>query len=257
LFAVLPLMPVAVALAGQPDAATVQAFERYAAGREQAMAQRANSPGGFLQVANSPARLRDVKNGEILVEPYRGDGMLEAPDGIIHDWLGAVFLPGVGLDHVIRFVQDYNHHKDFYKPEVVDSKLLSRDGNTFRIYLRLLKKKVITVVYDTEHTVVYRKLDANRWQSRSVMTRSQEIDGAGKPGEHPVPPDKDHGFLWRMNSYWRFEQRDGGTYVECEAITLSRAVPTGVGWLINPIVRTLPRQSLELTLEDLHRALVH
>ena len=243
------------AWAGQPSGETVQAFNRYVHQREAAMEQRITNPGSFLWVADSPARMRDVMSGQTVVEPRNSGGMLEVPGGIIHDWTGAVFIPKVSVDHVIQFVQNYDHHKDYYKPEVVDSKLLSRDGNTFKIFLRLLKKKVITVVYDTNHTVVYQKLNADKWQSRSVMTQSREIDDPGKPDEHPVPPEKDHGFLWRLNSYWRFQQRDGGVYVECEAITLSRTVPTGVGWLVNPIVKVLPRQSLTMTLDNLHKAL--
>lgn len=245
-----------VAWAGQPAAETVQAFDHYVRQREASIEKRAASANHFLWAADSPARMRDVLSGHTAVESRNDGGMLDVPGGIIHDWTGAIFIPKVSVDQVIRFVQDYDHHKDYYKPEVVDSKLLSRDGNTFKIYLRLLKKKVITVVYDTRHTVVYRKLDANRWQSRSVMTQSREVDDAGKAGEHAVSPGKDHGFLWRLNSYWRFEQKDGGTYVECEAITLSRAVPTGVGWLVNPIVKTLPSQSLTMTLDNLRAALV-
>ncbi|MCX6625358.1 MAG: hypothetical protein NTY38_30720 [Acidobacteria bacterium] len=253
--AVIMLFGPAMASAGQPRQETVDAFDRYVKGREAALEQRAADPRKFLWAAESGTRLEQVKNGRTAVEPRNPGGMLEVPGGIIHDWAGAVFIPEASLHQVVTFVQNYDHHKDYYKPEVVNSKLLSRDGNTFKIFLRLLKKKVITVVYDTEHTVVYRQVDNRRWQSRSVMTRSREVDDPGKPGEHPVAPEKDHGFLWRLNSYWRFEERDGGVYVECEAITLSRTVPTGVGWLVNPIVKTLPRQSLEMTLDNLHSAL--
>jgi hypothetical protein len=67
-------------------------------------------------------------------------------------------------------------------------------------------------------------------------------------GGRELPPGQDHGFLWRLNSYWRFEERDGGVYVECEAISLTRNVPLGLGWLVNPIIRSLPRESLANTL---------
>ena len=243
--------------AGQPEPKTVQAFDRYVHQREAAMEARAANPAKFLWVTESSTRLQQARNGQTVVEPHSEDGMIEVPGGIIHDWTGAIFLPKTNVARVIAFVQNYDHHKDYYKPEVVNSKLVSRDGDTFKIFLRLLKHKVITVVYDTDHTVVYRKLDDHRWLSRSVMTRSQEIDDPGKPGEHARAPKDDHGFLWRLNSYWRFEERDGGVWVECEAITLSRTVPMGTGWLVNPIVRTLPRQSLTMTLENLQKGLNH
>ena len=128
-------------------------------------------------------------------------------------------------------VQDYDHHKDVYKPEVIDSRVISHTGNDFRIYLRLLKKKVITVVLDTEHEVQYTPVDRTRWRSVSRTTKIAEVKNAGKPDEREMPPGTGEGFLWKLNSYWRFEERDGGTWMECEAVSLTRDVPTGLGWL--------------------------
>ena len=103
---------------------------------------------------------------------------------------------------------------DVYKPDVIDSKLLSHQGNDFKIYLRLLKKKIITVVLDTDHDVHYSPLGPTRWFLRSYTTRISEVENAGKPNEKVAPPDTGYGFLWRLDSYWRFEERDGGVYVE-------------------------------------------
>jgi hypothetical protein len=140
-------------------------------------------------------------------------------------------------------LEDYDNHKRIYQPEVVDSKLLSRNGNDFKIFMRLLKRKILTVVLNTYHDVHYTQLDPQRWYSRSYSTRIAEVEGGSE-----LPPGQDHGFLWRLNSYWRFEERDGGVYVECEAISLTRNVPRGLGWLVNPIIRSLPRESLANTL---------
>jgi hypothetical protein len=137
----------------------------------------------------------------------------------------------------LNWVQDYDHH-DLYFREVEQSKLLSRDGDTFEIFLRLTKSKFVTVRYDTYHSVTYRRHGEGRASSRSVATRINEIDDSGT----------DHGFLWRLNSYWRFSEEDGGVYVECESISLSRAVPFGLGWLINRYVDSVPRESLRNTL---------
>jgi hypothetical protein len=138
---------------------------------------------------------------------------------------------------------------------VLDSKTLSHNGNDFRIYLRLMKKKVITVVLDTEHEVHYRQVDATRWASRSYSTRIAEVSNPGRRDERELAPDTGHGFLWRLDSYWRFEERDGGVYIECEAVSLTRDVPTGLGWLIEPIIRKLPRESLENTLRSTRNAI--
>ena len=177
-------------------------------------------------------------------------------DGLVHDWSGCVFIPGATLERTLALVQDYDHHKDVYRPEVIDSKLLSRNGGDFRIYLRLLKKKVITVVLSTEHEVHYTKVDATRVNSRSYTTKIAEVEDAGKPGERELPPGKGHGFLWRLHSYWRFEERDGGLYLECQAVSLTRDVPTGLGWMIEPIIRNVPKESLTNTLRATRDALV-
>ncbi len=166
-----------------------------------------------------------------------------------------MFIPGASLQKTIALVQDYNNHKQIYKPEVIDSQLLSHNGNDFTVRLRLLKKKVITVVLNTDHEVHYFPIDPTRWASRSYSTRIAEVESPGKPDEREAAPGKDHGFLWRLNSYWRFEERDGGVYVECEAISLTRDVPAGLGWLINPIIRSLPRESLANTLKATREAM--
>ena len=155
----------------------------------------------------------------------------------------------------MRLVQDYNNHKNIYKPEVLDSKLLSNKGNDFQIYLRLLKKKIITVVLDTYHDVHYSSLDPARWLCRSYTTRILEVEGAGSPNETILPPDTGYGFLWRLYSYWRFQEREGRVVVECRAISLSRNVPLGLGWMIEPIIQKLPRESLINTLDATRQAL--
>ena len=222
--------------------ATVDAFDSYvraAEGRLQVQMQE----GRFLWVDGAPERKARVRAGQVFSEPVTGKGDSEVPDGLVHDWIGAVFIPGVTLANTLRLVEDYDNHKRIYRPEVVDSKLLSRDGNDYKIFMRLLKKKILTVVLNTYHDVHYTQLDQARWYSRSYTTRIAEVDG-----ERELPPGQDHGFLWRLNSYWRFEERDGGVYVECEAISLTRNVPLGLGWLVNPIIRSLPQESLANTL---------
>lgn len=232
---------------------TLQAFDAYVRRAE----ARLDSPDAadYLWCDGTAVRKDRIRRGEVLAEPWTGSGDVEIPDGLIHDWVGSVFIPGVTLAKTLATVQDYNNHKAIYKPEVIDSRLMTRDGNNFKVKLRLLKKQVITVVLNTDHDVRYLPLDATHWSSRSYSTRIAEVEDAGSPGERELPPGNDHGFLWRLNSYWRFQERDGGVYVECEAISLTRDVPTGLGWLINPIVRRLPRQSLANTLSATRAAL--
>jgi hypothetical protein len=174
--------------------------------------------------------------------------VIETPDGLIHHWIGAVFIPRATLAMVLALVQDYDRHQEIYKPEVVRSHLIKHDGNDYQIFYRLREKKVITVTLNTNHDVLYFPIDATHCRSRSVATRIAEVADADQPTEREKPVGHDGGFLWRMNSYWRFEQKDGGVFVEVESVSLTRDIPLGLGWLIKPFVTSIPRESLVMTL---------
>ncbi len=254
------LLPPALLFAGLGDVgkvelkpATIQAFERYIQTAEAKLDQRVGTP-AFLWVDGDPARRLRAQRGEVVAEPATAQGDLAVPDGLVHDWVAALFVPGTTLEKIIAMFEDYDNAKNVYKPDVMDSKTLKSDGRRFQVFMRLLKKQMVTVVLNTTHEVQYVPVDRTRWYSRSSTSRIAEVENAGKPSERELPPGQDHGFLWRLNSYWRFEERDGGVYVECEAVSLTRDVPAGLGWLINPIIRSLPRQSLENTLVSARKA---
>ena len=245
--------PQPAARAAELKPRTVEAFDAYMRTAEQRL-QKQIKDGPFLWMDGAPARVQQVRQGQTVVGPWTGKGEIEITGGLIHDWVGAVFIPGATLDGVLALVQNYDNDKNIFKPEVVDSKLLSRNGDDFTVYLRLLKKKVLTVVLNTRHDVRYVRLDPTHCYSRSYSARIAEVENPGEPGERELAPGRDQGFLWRLNSFWRFEERDGGVYLECEAISLTRDVPTGLGWLIDPIIRALPRDSLTNTLNSTNRA---
>jgi hypothetical protein len=244
----LPFLLVPNAAAVQLQPGTVQAFNSYIHNTEARLEAQHRDGKTFLWCAGSAERRKQVLAGEILSQPWNPNGETKVPGGLIHDWIGAVFIPGVTLDKTLRMIQDYNNHKNIYRPEVMDSKLVSHKDDDFTVYMRLLKKKVLTVVLNTNHDARYFPLDAKHCHSRSYSTRIAEVQNPGKPGEHELPVGNDHGFLWRLYTYWRFAEADGGVYVECEAISLTRGVPPGLGWLINPIISDLPRESLANTL---------
>jgi hypothetical protein len=149
---------------------------------------------------------------------------------------------------VLRLLQDYDNHRNLYRADILDSRTLERNGNDFKVRLRLFKRKVVTVVLDTDYDVHYRPLGGKDWSSRSYSTRIVEIANAGSTRERARTAREDHGYLWRLNTYWIFRERDGGVYLECEAISLSRGVPASLAWLIEPIIRSLPKDALEQTL---------
>ena len=160
------------------------------------------------------------------------------------------------MPQVLTLLQDYDHHSIYYSPEVTKSKMLEHSGDDFNVYFRLTRKKIITVVLDTEYEVHYQRLDATRAQSRSYSTRVVEIEHPGEPNERAMPPGNDDGFMWRLYSYWRFSEADHGVYVQCEAISLTRDIPTGLNWLIGPFIESIPRESLDFTLGSTRAAVL-
>jgi hypothetical protein len=227
---------------------TLESFASYIRDAEAAMEPNLKACEPFLWSDTSPARAQQVHAGEIVAEFWSGQGPVRVPSGLIHDWIGAALIAGATVKDVLAMLQNYDNHENIYRPEVIASKLIRRQGDDFQIYLRLLKKKIVTVVLDTDHDVHYRRVDGTRWICRSHTTRIAEVEGAGTPQEQVQPPDTGHGFLWRLYSYWRFQEREDGVYVECRAVSLTRDVPFGLGWVIEPIIQKLPKESLIKTL---------
>ncbi len=241
---------------------TVAAFDHYVQRSEVRMSEEIASR-NFLRIDGLPQRDADLarlKHGEVIVqrlETLDHGRAVPVPGGLIHHWMGTVFIPGASLDQTLAFLQDYDHQSRFYAPDVERSKLISRNGDHFKIFLRLRKHKVITVILNTEYNVKYSRLAADRATSDSRSTRIAEVENAGQPNESEKPVGNDSGFLWRLNSYWRFLQRDGGVYVQLEAISLTRDIPGGLNWLIGPFVSSIPKESLEFTLTHTRDALAH
>ena len=199
---------------------------------------------------NWRAHLEVPADGAISFQPGSGGGTMEISGGIIHDWIAAAIAPGVTMEQVLEVFQDYGAYKTRFFPNVQDSKLLSRDGNHWHVYMRLYKKKILSVLLDTEHDIEYRPLGGERWAIVSPAVKIVEVED-GKE----LPPGVGHGFLWRLNSYWLLEPRAGGIYMECRAISMSRDIPPGLGWAVKPMLSTVPKESLGETLRDTLRAL--
>jgi hypothetical protein len=243
------------ATAKQMKPETVAAFNEYVRLTEQRIAREENS-GPFLWVDSAPPEQRDsvyarLRRGDVVtqqLQTLKNGRAMSVPDGLLHHWIGVVFIPGAPLAKTVAFLQDYDQQHKFYAPEVERSRLLSRQGNDFHIYLRLRRKKVVTVVLNTEYDVHYRSLGNDRASARSYSRRIAQVQHADEREESEKPVGEDDGFLWRLNSYWRMWERDGGTYVQLEAISLTRDIPAGLGWLVRPFVTSVPEESLNFTL---------
>jgi hypothetical protein len=199
----------------------------------------------------------ELKHGEVKMrklETLENGEKIRCPGGMIHHWTGVVLIPETKLQDVLRVLQDYDHHAQYYAPDVERSKIESREGDHFVVFLRFRRHKIITVVLNTQHDVRYFRDSETREHSRSSATRIAEVENAGKPNEREKAPGEDGGFLWRMETWWRMEERDGGVYVQSEVVSLTRDIPTGLGWLIGPFVTSIPKETLTFTLDATRRA---
>ncbi len=233
--------------AGAAPPEALRAFDAYIRLTESRMNALTRDPDGFLW-ADTAARRETLRRAGVVCQPRNQKGSVQVTRGLIHDWVGAAFLPGASMSAVLRLLQDYDNHRNLYRPEIMNSRIVERSGNDFKVRLRMFKRKVISVVLDADYDVHYRPLAGNDWESRSYSTRIVEIADAGGPRERERNAREDHGYLWKLDSYWLLRERDGGVYLECEAVSLSRGVPAALAWLIEPIIRSLPRDALEQTL---------
>jgi hypothetical protein len=242
-----------------------RAFNRYVQLTEERVAGELRPGGAFLVMDRLPADARAaaysaLRGGELRMERLetKDNGQaVECPGGMIHHWVGMVFIPGATMEETMRVIQDYDHQAEVYAPQVVRSKIISHTGDDFHIYMRMRQKEIITVVLDTEHDAHFERIDAARVASSSISTRVQQVENAGEPGEHDLPAGNDGGYLWRINSYWRYLVRDGGVYVQCESVSLTRNIPTGLGWMIGPLVEGIPRDLLGATLEHTRKGIAN
>jgi hypothetical protein len=257
------LAGVATSHAADLQANTAAAFDRYVRLTEMRLNEETRGIIPFLWIDSlTEAQRHDadaqLRRGEVIVrrmETRDAGRAIDIPGGMCHHWIGTVFLPGVPLDRTAALMQAYNDYQEIYRPVVRRSEMLSRDGDRFTVSLQFAMKKVVSVVLNTEYDVSYVRVSAARMQVRSATTRIAEVQHPDTLDERERPMGHDSGFLWRFINYCALEERHEGTFVQCETVSLSRNVPTGLGWLIGPFVTSIPRESLAFTLETMRRAL--
>lgn len=268
LLALLAALSLAILAAGAQAAnlkpETHAAFDRYVKLTDQRNAEELSSNKDFLWIdALAPAaRTRAYQslasgNAEISHRETLENGKeIPCPNGLIHHWIGTVFIRGATLDEVLRILQDYNHQARYYGPDVQQSKVEAQDGAHFRVFFRFRRTEVIAAVIDTVNDVQYFRDSPNRAHSRSSAIRVNEVENPGARNEQEKPSGQDNGFLWGMETWWRMEEKNGGVYVQSEVVSLTRDIPPGLGWLIGPFVNSIPRESLTFTLDATRRAVL-
>ena len=238
---------------------TIQAWSEYVLLTENRIEEELYSDDGFLvQEFQAPVEARAdreaILSGQILVRTMNttmpGGKDIKVPGGMIHHWRGVVFIPGVTLDGVLAVVQNPDA-EDHEQEDVLEARVLTREGDSLRIFLKLVRSKIITVTYNTEHLVRYRRHAARQVSSRTIATRIAELADAGTPDEREKRPGRDRGFLWRLNSYWRYQEVEGGVLVECESLTLSRSIPALISLFVRPMVEGVAKESMNRTLRSM------
>ena len=235
---------------------TVAAFDRYVAATESRMNDELRPGGAFLYLNSLPADARQTSldklvNGEVLVEKRdtKSPGLSsDIPGGMVHHWVGIIFIPGVRLAQLLPVLQDYDRRAELYKPDVIASRLISHEGDDYKFFLRLYQKRFTTVVLNTEYIAHWGQVDSHKIYSNSISTRIAEVKDSDHPDGGEWPPGQGRGYLWRLNTYWRFEEKDNGVYMQCEALSLTRDIPFGLGWLLKPLVTKIPKESLNRAL---------
>lgn len=241
-----------------------QAYDRYVQLTLAQTMQEVAQPATYLWIdhqssADRQSDMQTLRDGKLVIAQIQtldSGKAIDAPGALIHHWVGTTFVPGVTLDQTLAFMQDYDHKVNYFKPDILISKILKQSGGDYSVHLRFYQKKVVSTVIDTDQEIHYQRVDATHAWSRSHTTRVQEVSNAGDKGEKLEPVGHDHGYVWRMDTVWRFEEKDGGTYVECQAMSLSRDIPTGLGWMVEPFVKSVPKESLTFTLETARNALM-
>ena len=237
------------------EPATSKAWEEYVESANKRMEQRLGPGKTFLWADEAPDRLAKVRAGEIVVAPVGPENPNRVPSGLIHDWVGAVFIAHVTLNDVLPVVRDYAQFKEMYQPVVLDSKVIVTSEAEDRFSMLLVNKSFfMKTAFDTDYESCYFHVDDRRVYSVSRSTRIQEIEEYGSGAQHILPDGEGSGVIWRLFSTTRFFEHDGGVYLELEAMGLSRDMPASLRWLIAPIVRRVARESLLTSLQQTENA---
>jgi hypothetical protein len=243
---------------------TLAAFDRYAKITEARIDTEVSGEAPFLWIDRQPAAeqtrlLARLRAGEVVserLETRDGGAEIVPEDGMIHHWVGTVLIPRVTLARTVAFVQDYDRYAEHFAPMMRRARLVSRSGNRFVASLRTTSSKLgVTVVIDGDYTIDYRVIEPARVFTKSVAANFHEVDRAGTAAERRHPADQRDAFLWRLNTYCSFEQRAEGVYEQCESISLTRAIPWAVRFIVKPFVTSIPRETLEATLGTVRRKL--
>jgi hypothetical protein len=228
------------------------AFNEYSRVVESRLARQHRTADTFLaSVSPDPSATRTrLRRGETVIEKLTPTGGAALPGALLHDWRGTAFAPGATAADFERLLRDYKHYPQYFAPQVLQARVVTQSPDRVQAWIRVRQKHVITVVLDTTDDVTFAQLDPRHGYSISRSERITEVNGTGVGAGRTLDAKEEHGFLWRLNTYWSYEEGDGGLYLQIEAVSLTRSIPRGLGWAVGPYIESIPRDSLEFTLHS-------
>jgi hypothetical protein len=258
--ALLQLMIVFVAVtstyAAELDQQTVAAWDKYVASAKLHMQDRLAGKTPFLWADEDPARRRQLNSGEIVVLPLGDTHPLLVPHGLIHHWIGAVFIPGARIKDLANVVGDYGKYSEMYRPSLIKAELLDSTADEQKLSILWVQRVLlVTAAFYTELDSKFCELNSRQGYMTFTTTRVQQIENYGEKDERRLAQDEGSGYLWRLVSFARFEERDGGLYLELEVIGLSKDLPGSVRFLLKPVIEHIPRQALTAKLDQTRQAI--
>jgi hypothetical protein len=234
---------------------TVESWTEYVKLVDARNQQHLTSERPFLSTDDIPGQEAKLRAGQVIVFPAGPQAPMKVASGLIHDWIGAAFIPNATFQGVLALTRDYEHYKDIYSPYVIQSKLIAASQSQNRFSLVLMNKSLVSkTALDTEYVTSFTCVDVHRCYSITDATRIREIADFGESSQHELPDNHGTGLIWRLHSLTRLEERDGGVYVEIEAVALSRDIPAALRWMVEPIVRRVSRSSLMTSLQQTRAA---
>ena len=236
---------------GEPTTQATAAFNAYINALESRLAKQHQSPDTFL----APKDEKLLRHGDLIIEPITPLTGAMLPGALLHDWRGTAFAAGVRATDFERLMKDVNAYPQRFSPQVLQARVLMQQGDHLQVFMRVRQQHVLIVVLDTTYDITFGHLDQHHGYSLSRSLSISEIASPGTSAEHVLGPGQEQGFLWRLNTYWTYVERDGGLYMQIDSVSLTRSIPTGLKWVVQPFVEKIPRDSLEFTLRAVCNAL--
>lgn len=244
--------------------ATAAAFQHYVQQTEARIQEEIADPQKFLYLDGLPEKqkstlLARLHGGNVVIEAMhtKDDGKpLQVPDGLVHHWLAIGFIPGATRGQAVALAQDYSRHSQLYAPDVQGARVLSHQDGHYCVFFRFYRKAIVTAVYNTEFDTDYFLPDSTHAYCSARAVRIAEVENPGRENEKEYPVGNDHGYMWRLNLYTRYVERDNGVYIQIEFLALSRTVPAIFAWLVNPYIRSIPREYLSQYIAKTRKALI-